>query len=98
MAKKAFIISACLLLIVIIISIIISVRNMKPLEFKSVVSYNNTAKITNAPKYETRSSVNDDLPLLSNLIKYEKTIVFSTIFIGFIFVILFYGTKRSKGW
>lgn len=97
MAKKAFFISAIILLVIIIICIIISV-NMKPLEFNSTVSYdNNNAMITTAPKYETRGSTSSDIPLISNLINYEKTIVFSTIFIGLIFVILLNGTKKSRG-
>ena len=98
MAKKAFFISAIILLVIIIICVIISVANMKPLEFKSTVSYdNNNAMITAAPKHEPRGSTSSDIPLLSNLINYEKTIVFSTIFIGLIFVILLNGTKKSRG-
>lgn len=96
--KKAFIISACLITIIIIVSIIISVSNLKPVTFKSVVSYDKETNVmVEAPSYSATTSTNE-LDGLNNILKYEKTITVSTIFIVLIFVILFYGTKRSKGW
>ena len=101
MVRKAFVISAILITIIVIVSIIISVMNLKPfepLEFKTVVSYDkDTYAIVDAPKYEARSS-GDSLTSLTNLLKYEKTIMVSTIILVIIFMILFYGTKGSKGW
>ena len=99
MVRKAFIVSAILITIIIVVSIIISLINLKtaePAVFKSVVSYDsevNTIKI--APK---SSETNNDIPLLSNMLKYEGTVVASTVILSIIFLILFYGTKRSKGW
>lgn len=96
--KRAFIITACLITIIIIVSIIIAVSNLKPVTFKSVVRYDNeTNVIVEAPSYSNSTSTSD-LDGINNILKYEKTITFSTIFIVIIFAILFYGTKRSKGW
>lgn len=99
MVKKAFVVSAILITIIIIVSIIISVVNIKtakPAVFRSVVSYEsevNTIEI--APK---TTESNDNIPLLSNMLRYEKTIMVSSIILVIIFSLLFYGTKKSKGW
>ncbi len=97
MVKKALIFSACLIIITIIVCIIISIVNMnKTVDFKSVVSYDsNINVITTAPTYEA-SSNDDDLAFLTNLLKYEKTIMISSLFFVLLFAFLFHGTKRSK--
>ena len=99
MVKKAFVISAILITIIIIVSIIISIVNLKtasPAVFRSVVSYDsyvNTIEI--APQNTT---TDNDIPLISNMLKYEATITFSTVIVVIIFLLLFMGTKKSKGW
>lgn len=99
MVKKALILTAILIFIVIFVSVIISLINLKPLEFKSVVSYDTEIKtMVAAPVYNNRASVSSDLPLLTNMLKYEKTIMISSIILVIAFALLFYGAKRSKGW
>ena len=96
--KKAFIISAIFIVIIVVVSIIISINNLKPITFKRVVCYDEKLNIiTEVPKHNT-TTTNDDFQFFSNILKYEKTIMVSTIFLVLIFGILFYGTKRSKGW
>ena len=100
--RKAFVLTACLIVVIVVISLIISITNLKPFSdpvFKTVVTYSEeTNTIVEAPKYEATTSSKNDLTLITNLLKYEKTIMVSTLVLGLIFVILFYATKRSKGW
>ena len=99
--KKAFVISAILIVIIIVISIIIAVINIKPATFKSVVSYDtNTAVLKEAPVYartsNTYSTNYNGMDLIENLLKYDKIIMVSSMIIIIIFALLFYGAKRSK--
>ena len=98
MAKKAFIIFACLIAVIVIASIIISLVNYKPVEFQCVVSYENeTTTMLSAPLYANAYDATNDIPLLSSLIRHEKIIMVASIFIILIFALLFYGAKRSRG-
>ena len=95
--KKAFVISAILIVIIIVISIIIAVINIKPATFKSVVSYDtNTAVLKEAPVYARTSNSYNGMDLIENLLKYDKIIMVSSMIIIIIFALLFYGAKRSK--
>lgn len=97
MVKKALIIFACLLTLIIVISIIISLVNLKPVEFQRVVVYEKeTMAMKSTSMNASVSDAADDIPLLSNLLEHEKTIMISSIFIVIIFALLFYGAKRSK--
>jgi phosphatidylglycerophosphate synthase len=94
--KKAIIISAWIIVIIVITSIVVSIINLRPAEFKTIVSYDADIKtMVEAPQY-SKSKTTDSLPLLTNILKYEKTITVSSIIIVLIFVMLFYGAKRSK--
>ena len=99
MARKAFVISAILIVIVIIVSIVISIVsivNTKPVVFRTVVTYNaETNAIIESPHSRTAASSND-LPFLTGLLNHEKTIMISSLFAVLIFALLFYGAKRSK--
>ncbi len=98
MAKKAFIICACLIAVIVVASIIISLVNLKPVEFQCVVSYENeTTTMISAPLYANVNDVSNDIPLLSSLIRHDRIIMVSSIFIILIFALLFYGAKRSRG-
>ena len=100
--RKAFVLTACLIVVIVVISLIISITNLKPFSapvFKTVVTYSEeTYTIVEAPKYEASTSSKNDFAPITNLLKYEKTVMVSTLVLGLIFVILFYATKRSKGW
>ena len=94
MARKAFAISAILIVIIVVVSIIISLINLKPVEFKSVVSYE-PAVMTAATSYVT-SSGDRNMDFISSLLDHKKTIMVFSIIIIIIFTLLFYGAKRSK--
>jgi hypothetical protein len=100
MVKKALVVSATLITIIVIISIIISIINLKtakPAVFRSVVSYDSEVNtIVIAP--QNSGTDNNNIPLISNMLRYESTITISTVILVIIFLLLFYGTKRSKGW
>ena len=97
MVKKALIIFACLTAIIIVVSIIVSIVNSKPLEYQSVVAYDkNTMAMKPAPVYANVDDASDDIPLLSDLIRHDRLIMISSIFVVLLFALLFYGAKRSK--
>lgn len=100
MAKKAFILTAVLVAVLIIVCIIVAALNYKPVEFKSVVTYDSEInKMVAAPEYVARTAyTNNNDSLFSSFLKYEKTIMISSIVLVIIFLLFFYGTKRSKGW
>ena len=98
MAKKAFIISACLITIIVVVSIIISLANLKPKEFKSSILYDTKYNVIKEAKEVTTVNTNNGGTLIDNLLKYQRIINMSSIVIVVIFLFLFYGTKKSKGW
>ena len=101
MARKAFVLTAFLIVVVIIVSIIISIVaivNTKPVVFRPLVTYEEgTTKIVEvSDNRSSRSDDDDDLSLISKLFKHEKTIMVGSLFVVIIFALLFYGAKRSK--
>ena len=93
--KRIFLI---LIAVIVVASIIISLVNLKPVEFQCVVSYENeTTTMISAPLYANVNDVSNDIPLLSSLIRHDRIIMVSSIFIILIFALLFYGAKRSRG-
>ena len=98
MARKALIITAVLITILIIVSIIIAITNLKPVTYQNVVSYEpKVSTISRSSSYYLYDDDNE-LSLLTNLIKYEREIMITAIVLAIIFILVFYGTKRSKGW
>lgn len=99
MVKKAFTIAIVAIAILIIVSIIIAVTNLKPATFKRVVSYDaGINEIVEAPEYIRSSGNEEGLFSILNLLKYERTIMITTVILVIIFALFFYGTKKSKGW
>lgn len=98
MAKKVFVLAAILITIVVIISIIISIINLKPATFKSIVSYDSDVTVLKeAPVTRTsNNSISNSTTFIENLLNHEKTVMFFSIIIITVFVIIFYGAKRSK--
>jgi hypothetical protein len=81
------------------VSIFIAVANLKPVTYKSVVHYDESINmLADVPKNTTTGPSDSNSLPLTNLLKYEKTIMISTVVLIIIYLILFYGTKRSKGW
>lgn len=99
MVKKAIIIAFIAIIILIIVSFIISVVNLKPVTFKSVVTYDtNINVIKEAPSYPRTNGSSNNLAFITNIVKYEKTVMIFASVLVILFILLFYGTKRSKGW
>ena len=98
MVKKALIIFASLTAIIIVVCIILSIVNSKPIEFQSVVSFENGEVVMKSSSASASVSnvSNGDIPILSTLLNHEKAIMISSIFIILLFAVLFYGAKRSK--
>ena len=103
MAKKAFVISAILVVIIVIVSIIISLINLKPLTYKTFVVYDSNMNIIQEVPVAASSqvtnydySINPGVSLINTLFKYEGIIMISSMIIIIIFSLLFYGAKRSK--
>lgn len=97
MAKKFIVIAAIIIVIAVVAGIIISLINLKPLEFKTVVSYeNDTVVMKVAPSNNTNTNNTTNNNFLTNILRHEKTVMAFSIIVIVLFALLFYEAKGSK--
>ena len=100
MARKAFVISAILIVVVVIISIIVSIIaliNTKPPVFRPIVTYSEQSNARmEEPVKETKTVSENNPTFIESLLAHERIIMAGSIIVIIIFTLLFYGAKRSK--